>query len=817
MKLNLLPTFILLTIALYATAQQGATPAAPAPVIKKAFATRQGDKAFERFDFRLAVKYYSIAWKKKKANTDSVYVMQRIADSYRLLNQPTNAELWYQKLVDKKLGGATNVYYLAEALRINQNYALSKQYYEQYKSLNPADKNVDEILAGLNNIAELSKDNGVFKIDTLKINTAQSEFGPAFYKDGSIFFTSNRGGNLNANVSDNWAGSNFYQIYQATADSGVTAVGNVKKITACKPNGRFHDGPVTYFKGTNELIFTRSNYTKSTGKTASDKRTVKLKLYGMTYPSVQKAKIVSLPFNDDNYSNAHPAITADGKTLYFSSDRTGGQGGTDLYVTVRDQNGVWTEPKNLGPVVNTRFDEKFPFIGYDGTLYYSSNALDGLGGMDVYKTRFENGQWSKPENMGAPVNSSNDDFTFIMDSTNKHGYFASNRPNGVGEDDIYHFTYDETKLDYKVTVKVVDATTNQPIPLASLGIDCKNQNAENTLADKTGEKVLTLKGGKPCTVEAINNSYKKNSVQVSNKNKNTTVTIALQPDIIKLVVSVKEKESQQPVRDAALHITQAGMPSVGEVTNENGMMQTTVAAGTYTISSPDFPSISATFTEKDIDPATGEAKLNFLVPREEMVINVPLTANCFTSTITVTNLGTGERSEISPNAHGEVRLDLKINSRYVVEHDGRVDTFSTKGLKPGMNVEGTCKFYVGQTWLVRDIYYDFNKWNIRADAAKELDNLVRVMKQNPALEIELGSHTDCRASAKYNVVLSARRARSAVEYIVKKGIKGRRILAAGYGETSIINGCICEPTNESPCNDNQHQANRRTEVKVLRY
>lgn len=816
MKLNLLPTFILITIALAGFGQTGTAPAV-APV-KKTCAVKRGDKAYDRFDFRTALAFYSKAWKNHKANPDTAYLMQHMADAYRMLNEPTNAELWYQKLVDKKIGGATNVYYLAEALRINKNYPLAKQYYQQYKTLNPTDnKNVNEILAGLENVVELSKDNGVFKIDTLTINTPQSEFGPAFYKDGSIFFTSNRNSDrINSNVSDSWSGNNFYQIYLATQDSGATTVGKVKKITSSKPNGKFHDGPVTFFKGTNELIFTRSNYTGSTAKTAGDHRTVKLKLYSMMYPA-QKNKLVSLPFNNDDYSNAHPALSPDGKTLYFSSDRIGGQGGTDLYVTVRDQNGVWTEPKNLGAVINTRFDEKFPYIGYDGTLYYASNALDGLGGLDIYKTKFEKGQWTKPENLGAPVNSSNDDFTFIMDSTNKYGYFASNRPNGKGDDDIYHFTFDESKLDYKVIVKVVNATTNEPIPLASLGIDCRSQSPENTLVDKTGERELTLKGGKPCTIQVMNTGYKSNSTEVSYRDKNTTITVPLQPNLIKLVVTLKEKDSQQPIRDAALHLAQTGMPSTSNVTNENGIMQTTIAAGTYTISSPDYPSISATFSEKDIDPATGEAKLNFFVPREELIINVPLTANCFTNTITVTDLGTGEKSEISPNEHGEVRLDLKINTRYIVEHDGKADTFSTVGLKPGMNVEGTCKFYVGQTWLVRDIYYDFNKWNIRADAAKELDNLVRVMKQNPALEIELGSHTDCRASAKYNVVLSARRARSAVDYIVKKGIKGRRILAAGYGETLIINGCICEPTNESPCNESQHQANRRTEVKVLKY
>ena len=120
-------------------------------------------------------------------------------------------------------------------------------------------------------------------------------------------------------------------------------------------------------------------------------------------------------------------------------------------------------------------------------------------------------------------------------------------------------------------------------------------------------------------------------------------------------------------------------------------------------------------------------------------------------------------------------------------------------------------------WVIPNVYYDLNKWNIRKDATKELDKLVKIMKDNPHLEIEMSSHTDCRSSMRYNVVLSARRAKAVVDYLVRHGINMKRIIAAGYGESRITNGCVCEPSNYSPCDEAQHQANRRTEVKVLKY
>lgn len=815
MKLKHFYTIALIALLSSVVSAQSTNKVATTPVLKKSYTAKQGDDAYNLFDFYGAVKYYQKALKCPKKNEDTTYLVQKIADSYRQLNDPVNAESWYAKLADKPGTNALNKFYYAEALRANMNYSSAKKYYEQYKAAVPGDQNVDEILAGIDNLKELSKDKGIYRINLLGINTQQSDFGPAFFKDGQILFASNRNGRKNSNVVDNWSSNNFYQIYSASPDSGSTEVTKVKSVNGCKPNGKFHDGPATYFAPTNELIFTRSNYVNATAKTAGDKRTVKLKLYSMLFP-LKKNKITSLPFNNNEYSTAHPAISADGNTLYFSSDKLGGQGGTDLYVTTRDASGVWAEPKNLGSQINTRYDEKFPFIGYDGTLYYSSNALEGLGGLDIYKTKQENGQWTKPENLGAPVNSSRDDFTFIMDSASKHGYFASNRPNGIGDDDIYHFTYDESKLDYKVKVRVIDAVTQQPIETATLALDCKNLSADNTLTDEKGERVFTIKGGKTCVVEANKEGYKPNKGDINAKNKNAVVVIPLTPDVIKLVVSVKEKETLEPLRDVAISVKPKAA-AMNYATGDNGSFDATIPAGRYALSSPDYQSITAQFSEADADPATGVVKLEFLIPHAELVVNVPLTANCFSSPVTITDLRTGEKSEVAPNTNGEVRLDLKTNNRYLIEHNGRVDSLSTIGLKPGEVVDGPCKFFVGQTWIIHNIYYDLDKSFIRPDAAKELDNLVRVMKENPTLEIELSSHTDCRQTARYNMILSAKRARSAVDYIVKRGIKAKRIIAAGYGETQLVNGCVCEPTNESPCSPPQHQDNRRTEVKVLRY
>jgi outer membrane protein OmpA-like peptidoglycan-associated protein len=172
---------------------------------------------------------------------------------------------------------------------------------------------------------------------------------------------------------------------------------------------------------------------------------------------------------------------------------------------------------------------------------------------------------------------------------------------------------------------------------------------------------------------------------------------------------------------------------------------------------------------------------------------------------------------VSPNIDGQLHLNLKLDRKYAIEYKGLTDTITTNNLRPEGQVGTNWKFAVGQMWVVPNVYYDLNKWSIRKDGAKELDKLVKILKENLHLEIEMSSNTDCRAGSRYNMVLSARRAKAAVDYLVQHGIKMKRIIAIGYGESKITNGCTCEPSNYSPCEESQHQANRRTEVKVLKY
>jgi len=728
----------------YLNAADGAKTKKNGPTIK-------GDKAFARLKFSKAIARYTHGLEK---GGDTIYLEQRIAASYRALNDQVNAEKAYARLAGSANAGSINKYYYAELLRVDKSYASARQYYEEYAKSSP-DKNLNTTIEQMDRIPALSVDNVAYKIYPLSINSPKSDYAPVFYKDGKLIFSSNRA--CKKSVFDKWAMSRYSNLYITALDS--TAKPEKIKLN---PLPKSFESGAAFSPSNSLLVFSTGSFKKKNTTLKNGLRLPAINLYSAVLTDKSASNVLALSINGD-FSNAQPSLSKDGKTLYFASDRLGGQGGTDIYVSTVNANGVWSDPQNLGDAVNTPYDEKFPFIADDGTLYFASNAPNGLGGLDIYKTNFVNGQWTKPQNLGAPVNSSYDDFSLIYDNEKKSGFFASNRPGGKGEDDIYKFTYDDLQLDYNVKIRVLDAVTLKPIAAASLALDCQTSTAANTLTDANGEKEFTVTGGKNCTVEAWSPGYKNGSVDVSPVNSNGLLMISLETD------------SSQP---ANVIPNTASSPATA----------TTLAKP---VSQP----------ERILNSGKG--------------MFVPLVSNC--ASVTVIDLKNGFSSVIKADDKGEVRFDLKLNSKYAIVHGDLTDTIKTKGLRPGQQIVANCTYTVGQVSVVQNVYYNVNQWNIRKDAGVALDKLVTIMKNNPTLQIELSSNTDCRASSRYNMILSARRAKSVVDYLVKKGIKIERMIAVGYGESRLTNDCFCEPGNYSPCDEAQHQANRRTEVKVLKY
>ena len=323
---------------------------------------------------------------------------------------------------------------------------------------------------GFSQVPEINND--VFVTNEVTVNSDQLEFSPTFYEDGILFISTKPAGRK-FKVTDKRINKNIMSIF----NSRRTEDGKLGKpeLFALELLSTVHEGPLTFDRTADNIYFTRNNSNNNRRVKASD-GIVKLQIYTAQRNASVWENVQKLPFNDDNSNAAHPSISVENDLLFFASDRPGGIGGMDLYVS-RKIGDEWGEPKNLGPTINTELDDVFPFIHADGTLYFASAGHNSLGGLDLYSSTGSGTDWGQAENMGAPFNSDKDDFGLIIDRDKKNGYFSSDRGGGLGQDDIYSFfsidgleKNDEELPDFEklITLNVFDEATSDMLEGAKI-------------------------------------------------------------------------------------------------------------------------------------------------------------------------------------------------------------------------------------------------------------------------------------------------------------------------------------------------------------
>jgi outer membrane protein OmpA-like peptidoglycan-associated protein len=505
-------------------------------------------------------------------------------------------------------------------------------------------------------------------------------------------------------------------------------------------NSRYHDGTMSYDSIAKRIYFTRNNFFYgSLDKNAKGELNV-----GIYFSDVVKGEfgqpewgnLIPFDHNDPQHNYGHPNVSPDGKKLFFTSDRPGGSGGTDIWYCENLGN-RWGTPVNMGPTVNTPGNEMFPYLHRDSTLYFASTGHAGLGGLDLFYARLSRNGPGKVFNLGYPMNTRFNDhgLVFINDTT---GFFTSDRPGGKGSDDIYGCTV-RPPLVYIAGI-VVDKETRVPIDGATIVMkDDAGRHIENY-------KVESEPGGK----FTIDVPYKDQYVLVANKN------------------GYFQKE-------------------LTIFTNNDPLEQIVVEMTKY-----DYAAEGFVFHGETGEPLPG-------------------------SVVSLTDAKGEVLETITTDASGKYAFALKPETDYRIKVEKenffkQSARISTKG-KPSQVIRTDFKLFplvVDQVVRLDNIFYDYNKSNIRSDAALELDKLVLTLMDNPSVKIELSSHSDCRGKDAYNLSLSEKRAKSAVDYIISKGIPKANITSKGYGETKPTVECEC-----TKCTEDQHQSNRRTEFKVL--
>lgn len=446
----------------------------------------------------------------------------------------------------------------------------------------------------------------------------------------------------------------------------------------------------------------------------------------------------------------HASLSPDGKVLYFTSNRKGGFGEMDIYKCDKKPNGKWGEAINLGDVINTPYNEDGPFILSDSTLYFCSEGHNTMGGYDIFFSKMK-----KDGSWSTPENmgypiNTTSNDMFYTPVDSLGGYFASVRKEGFGDLDIYKLSI------FKLKIKgvAIDKQTNEILPEAIVTLlNDKMEVVDQVIADENGAYTFLADYNMDYYIKGQKDNYTTGQSAVSTH---------------------KVRYTKEVTADVIL----------------------------------DRPQISLKI--QIIDAKTSQPLQNVSVALKD--------------------IKSGDIEDLTTNDSGEINKYLADNNvndslRYgfVIIKDGYVPknvTYKHLITGPGeiLIKETIGKLEVGvdlaKLIQIKPIFFDLDKYNIRPDAAVELDKIVKILKEHPAIEIELGSHTDCRASFEYNERLSENRAKSTAAYLVSQGISSNRITWKGYGETQLITDCPCEGKVSSGCSEAQHQLNRRTEFKI---
>jgi outer membrane protein OmpA-like peptidoglycan-associated protein len=507
---------------------------------------KQADKLYKSYSYSLAIPLY-LKVAQKTGDADRNEAIIKLADCYRLTNDQLNAKAWYAQAVKLPEAKPINWFYYGQALRCAQEYDLAKEAYDKYATLattDPRGKAYSGFCAQIDKLNDLPAN---FEIKNAKnLNSERSDFGPAFYGEG-IIYVSDRRQNFMEDKRYDWTSFNYLDLFYSRPkylDEFYQDMNEPKSFSG-QFNQTYHDGPAAFAKHDSIIYFTRTEKGNEP-KDADNYRTDKLKIYWATNNGTWSK---SEPFflNSDEYSVGHPSLTPDGNTLYFVSDMPGGFGGTDIY-SCKWENGSWGKAQNLGDKINSFGNEMFPSINGD-KLFFASDGHPGFGGLDLFSTTLIKGTWSKPENLGLPINSSFDDFSLVLDSRGKKGFFSSNRPGGEGSDDIYACRRVDQKQKRKPTEDelagvlpegyaflsgfVKDKQSLKPLPGSTVFLlNSKTDKVKVLKTDTNGKFKVPVEKGNFYVVKAMENNYLADCLNFQLSAEDTTTNASAPHDLL---------------------------------------------------------------------------------------------------------------------------------------------------------------------------------------------------------------------------------------------------------------------------------------------
>ena len=680
---------------------------------------READRYYQQLAFARAVERYRVAAELGAVNE---HVTRRLADCYMRLGNSEEAERWYAQAVKYLNREPRDLYGYAEALKSNGRYQEAEEWMDRYLQMTQSDAGPRR--SNISGFArKFTQDLERFTVRPVSINTPYSDFGAAWLGRDRVVLSSSRhesvGVHRRAAIND----QPFLDLYTAEVepDGGLRNASPLSDL-----NTKYHEGPASASASGDVIWFTRNNFFKGHAQ-RSQNGLSRLSLYKASRTGDGWGDVEQFLYNNSEVSIGHPALGPNGRELYFVSDMPGGFGGTDIFVC-REQSGQWSEPENLGATINTPFNESFPFVAANGTLYFASNGHAGLGGLDIFAAEpGTNGLFGAAVNVGAPVNGPKDDFAFVIDRANKRGYFSSNRPGGVGDDDIYAFDMlAPLEQRFLCTGVVIDDEYETPVIEAAVELrDMKGELIASTVTDAKGEYSFAVEKDREYQLVARMKGRFDGEQHLSTEN----------------------IEKQQIVaRDIHL-VADAGIWLRGALRYKDRI-------GFVPEATVSVVNLSSFFSESVVTGEGGDLSFRLQSNEEfEVLIEKP---GFFSQSIPVSTIGMKQ---------------------------GIIDLNEARDLAME-------PIEIGKAIPLKYVRWERTGTQLDPQARTELDALVERLTVNPGLSIELAVHADARGDATELQNLTQKRADALVDYLKSKGVAKERLVAKGYGSSRPLNHCV---------------------------
>ncbi len=640
---------------------------------------KKANKEFELHAYNLAIKSYRAVLNNKPNHAEALYKM---AECFRHLNQIDDAITWYQKAVDLSAVDPNAYFNFGQVLMNKGRYEEAKIWFTKYAASNPYvgahySENCDYAIS-LQGVPAL------YRVKKEYLNKSASDFGPAFYKD-QIVYSSARSDLKRTDGKDNsnWTGRAKNQLFITSTDDN----GYLKQPTFLRGDykNNYNEGPVSYSGDGKWVVFTKNNFVNGTRQIPTSGIELSLYIAEVTGQGEWRdAK--AFPFNGSGYSSGYAYLNEDGSKMYFASDRPDGYGGYDIYITSK-AGSSWSSPQNLGPIVNSPGNEITPFIE-NGTLFFSSDWHQGLGGFDIFKADYNNGAWNRIFHLGNTINSNRDDYGLIYNAKDNIGYLTSNRAGGKGNEDIYQFA----QLSDNIVITVKNARDNSPVANATVDFSACGEASFST--NENGEYSFQALPGLECEGLVFKKGFTSNTFTISSdgRKKLQAIEIFLTREADKYLGRIIDGNDNSSIGEVFVRATNQEDGSKLETSsNENGEYRLALLPNkTYVIR---YSKVGFTDTHQRISTGDGSNKgmlgiINF-IPSTTRISSEPL-------------IYPSDKQETSPPVKDEADLGTRPDdTKPNLDGDASVGNDNLENVESGSNEDAEESEYTQKGYAIQ--------------------------------------------------------------------------------------------------------------------